>query len=786
MKYEIGSMVFNDWQIVREIGSGASGVVWEIVKEDHDITIFSALKVIHVPQNSSVERNLYADGMDELSVTKFLQNVVSDLTDEIKIMIEMKGFPYIVNCEDYKVIKYDGAAKWDILIRMELLIPIQEFICKKQLSESDVIEMGMELLQTLSLFESRGIIHRDIKPENIFVDKYGKFKIGDFGIARICDKASADLSKKGTDNYMAPEVYHGKEYDHTVDIYSLGLVLYKFLNNNRLPFYPTGYSFSEWDVQQALIDRLGGKKEIPLPCSASQELGKIIVRMCAHNPQERYQNAEEVLNDLTAVMGSEEKIIGIFEKGDAITEEISKSLDETRSVFEKNVIIHDSDHVKKAGKTGITGEGISRELPTDETDKKDILYDKKEDNSKEKSSDSVKDNISNKRTVNRKMIIQGLALAVIVFAVVFYFMINKNYSLAVTDGSGTGNYRGGQTVTVSAEDIDGSTFAKWDVSEKLVLTEGELTSPTISFKMPRHELTIKAVYDVNRHEVVVNGGSGSGQYDVGERITIVADEPETGKEFAGWELEEGTASLQNAQKQKSSFEMPDEKIVINAVFNETDYKVSVNDGNGTGIYHYGDMVQISAKDSNNNVPFSHWTIDKGTITIADLNVKNLSFEMPAEDVALTAHYSQEKFTLKVENGKGSGMYEAGNTVTIKAEETDSSGTPFAKWEVTEGALQLEKETETEISFEMPAERTVIRAVYEAKDKYNVVVFGGSGGGVYAEGDTVTVVAEEVSGKKFNCWFITAEGSESVENDNASFSFSMPASDLIITAMYDLE
>ena len=81
MKYEIGSMVFNDWQIVREIGSGASGVVWEIVKEDHDITISSALKVIHVPQNSSVERNLYADGMDELSVTKFLQNVVSDLTD---------------------------------------------------------------------------------------------------------------------------------------------------------------------------------------------------------------------------------------------------------------------------------------------------------------------------------------------------------------------------------------------------------------------------------------------------------------------------------------------------------------------------------------------------------------------------------------------------------------------------------------------------------------------------------------------------------------------------------
>ena len=123
----------------------------------------------------------------------------------------------------------------------------------------------------------------------------GNFKIGDFGIARICDKASADLSKKGTENYMAPEVFHGKDYDHTVDIYSLGLVLYKLLNNNRLPFYPETGSYSEWDMQQALIDRLSGKKELPPPCAASEEFGKIVLRMCAHDPAERYQNAKEIL-----------------------------------------------------------------------------------------------------------------------------------------------------------------------------------------------------------------------------------------------------------------------------------------------------------------------------------------------------------------------------------------------------------------------------------------------------------------------------------------------------------
>lgn len=274
MDYKVGTQVFNDWKIVREIGSGASGTVWELEKVDHEIATSSALKVVRVPQDPSLEKMLYNDGMDGISVTKFFQGVVDDLTDEIKIMNDMKGFPYIVNCEDYSVIKYPDELKWDILIRMELLTPIQAYIQSNALSEADVLKMSRELLQTLRLFESKGIIHRDIKPDNIFIDKFGNCKIGDFGIARICDKASANLSKKGTENYMAPEVFHGKEYDHTVDIYSLGLVLYKLLNNNRLPFYPENGAYSDWDMQQALIDRLSGRKELPLPNSASPEFGR--------------------------------------------------------------------------------------------------------------------------------------------------------------------------------------------------------------------------------------------------------------------------------------------------------------------------------------------------------------------------------------------------------------------------------------------------------------------------------------------------------------------------------
>lgn len=368
MEYRVGEMVFNDWEIVREIGSGASGQVWEIVKKDHDISISSALKVIHVPKDPSLKRTLYGDGMDERSITTFFQDMVDDLTDEIKIMTDMKGFPHIVNCEDYKVIRYENEIQWDILIRMELLMPIQAYIQEHAISEADVLRMSRELVQTLELFESKGIIHRDIKPDNIFVDNYGNFKIGDFGIARICDKASADLSKKGTENYMAPEVFHGKDYDHTVDIYSLGLVLYKLLNNNRLPFYPETGSYSEWDMQQALIDRLSGKKELPPPCAASEEFGKIVLRMCAHDPAERYQNAKEILEDLEQITGSKENIAGMAVAPEtASVSSSSKSLDETRAMFQKDVFIYDAETVKKTSKTNITGNSIGKSTTTGTT-----------------------------------------------------------------------------------------------------------------------------------------------------------------------------------------------------------------------------------------------------------------------------------------------------------------------------------------------------------------------------------------------------------------------------------
>ena len=260
MEYTIGSTVFTNWKIIKELGEGATGKVFEIHKTDYGITTKSALKVIRVPHSSADLKAALAEGMDEQSVSGYFQGFVDEIVKEIVIMSELKSHPNIVSYEDHQVTPHENSLGWDILIRMELLTPLLDYQLDHSMSETDVIRMGRELTSALIFCQKKGLIHRDIKPENIFVSEAGQFKLGDFGVARTVEKTTGGLSRKGTEKYMAPEVYLGKPYDQTVDLYSLGLVLYSFLNRGRLPFYPLDKNqISFADRENAMDRRMKGE-----------------------------------------------------------------------------------------------------------------------------------------------------------------------------------------------------------------------------------------------------------------------------------------------------------------------------------------------------------------------------------------------------------------------------------------------------------------------------------------------------------------------------------------------
>lgn len=299
--------VWPEWRIEKQIGKGSFGGVYQAIRQDKCLTSRAAIKIISIPRDSYELESLRSEGLDLSASRTYIKSLVDDFVNEIRIMESLNGNQNIVSILDYKVVERKEEIGWDIYIRMELLMPLNAYICDKRLTEREVIRLGCDICTALEACEKRNIIHRDIKPENIFVNDFGFFKLGDFGTACTMENLTGYLSQKGSYNYMAPEVISGKEYDRRVDIYSLGLVLYRFMNGNRMPFISENQLVSSDERRNAFGRRIHGEK-LPVPCEASPALAEVILRACAFSPEERYSGAAELKEALQKAGNLPEKV----------------------------------------------------------------------------------------------------------------------------------------------------------------------------------------------------------------------------------------------------------------------------------------------------------------------------------------------------------------------------------------------------------------------------------------------------------------------------------------------
>ena len=302
MAVEVLKKIWPEWEIEgKPLGKGSFGVVYKAVRRDHGVESYAAIKVISIPSDSSEVDSLRSEGLDMNATRTYLQGIVDDFVSEIQLMESLKGVQNIVSVEDYKVVEKTDEIGWDIYIRMELLTTFNTYICDKKLSEQEVIKLGCDICTALEICAQRDIIHRDIKPENIFINDFGYFKLGDFGIARKMENMTGGLSQKGTFNYMAPEVATSSKYDARVDMYSLGIVLYRLLNGNRLPFLDTEKQLLNPTERRNAVERRIQGEELPAPCDASPAMADLILRACAYNPDMRFASATEMKEALMSV-----------------------------------------------------------------------------------------------------------------------------------------------------------------------------------------------------------------------------------------------------------------------------------------------------------------------------------------------------------------------------------------------------------------------------------------------------------------------------------------------------
>lgn len=279
-----------DYRIVRELGRGGMGIVYEAIQESLQRPV--ALKVLPLAAalNPTGRERFRKEALTAASLKH--RNIVS-----IHDAGTHDGTPYIA----MELVEGESLAN---LLRPQSAVqaPSRDpnqlehrlFDPKFGSCYQRIAQIGRDIAQALQFAHTHHVLHRDVKPSNLLLDREGDVRLADFGVARsLDDDGSLTVSGEflGTLRYAAPETLQG-QFDCRSDLYSLGVALYELISRRPAFASPTRESL--------LGDILQGNPQ-PLPAEAAdcpRDLKTIIRKAMAREPRERYESAGELAQDL--------------------------------------------------------------------------------------------------------------------------------------------------------------------------------------------------------------------------------------------------------------------------------------------------------------------------------------------------------------------------------------------------------------------------------------------------------------------------------------------------------
>lgn len=253
--------------LIECIGRGGMGQVYRARHTGLDKDV--AVKVL--PRELANNEALRARFMNEARLAGQLEH--PNITP-VYAVEESNGLPYIV---------------------MQLIdgVPVSRLVSRQGVDPLLAVKIAGQAARGLAYAHKRNLVHRDIKPDNLLILSNGRVKISDFGVAAAMG-SEASSGHSGSPPYMSPEQCRGEKVDGRSDIYSLGVTLYLLLTGRR-PFLG--------ETAQALI-LMHQQDDYPaigtLRPGLPRELERIVNRMLAKKPESRYQDAEELAEDLEA------------------------------------------------------------------------------------------------------------------------------------------------------------------------------------------------------------------------------------------------------------------------------------------------------------------------------------------------------------------------------------------------------------------------------------------------------------------------------------------------------
>ncbi len=262
------------YKIIEKIGAGGMGEVY--LAEDTELKRQVALKFLppHLCQDEACRKRFTreaqaAAGLDHPNIVPVYE------------VGEFKGRPF------FAMAHIEGQS-------------LREVIKQGKLTVNEAVDLTMQVCEGLHEAHSAGVVHRDIKPGNIIIDKKGKPRLLDFGLATVSgeEKLTKTGSTLGTVGYMSPEQVEGKKVDHRSDLFSVGVILYEMITGRR-PF--------AGDNDAAVVKAISSSTPEPIArfkSGVTGELQSIIDKALSKDVSIRYQHADGMLADLKRLAAS--------------------------------------------------------------------------------------------------------------------------------------------------------------------------------------------------------------------------------------------------------------------------------------------------------------------------------------------------------------------------------------------------------------------------------------------------------------------------------------------------
>ena len=256
------------------------------MREDSDDKYI--LKVICVPASERQLDALLLSGAypNAKAAQTYFESLANDIENEAQVLRHLAKLDSFLAYEDYQIVPDEDGVGFQIYLLGSYKRSLAKYFTSKPMTHLGAVNLGIDLCAAMTVCRQAGCLYIDLKPENIFITEDGRYRVGDLGFVPKSSMKYSSVPDKYRSSYTAPEMAdHLATLNESLDIYAIGLILYQAYNNNTLPFEGSAPA-----------------EVLPPPLYADYEMAEIILKACAPDPKDRWEDPKELGQALVAYM----------------------------------------------------------------------------------------------------------------------------------------------------------------------------------------------------------------------------------------------------------------------------------------------------------------------------------------------------------------------------------------------------------------------------------------------------------------------------------------------------